>query len=105
MDIVVVATTTQEPAALMLMEASAMERAVVASRTGGTGELVEDGRTGLLFEPGNSAQLAERVGRLLADPALTKALGTAGRRRVEDNYSRERHLASMFELYERSSRS
>jgi glycosyltransferase involved in cell wall biosynthesis len=99
MDVVVVGTTTPEPAALMLMEAAAMERPVVATRTGGTPEILLDGETGLLFEPGDSSQLAARVVRLLKDPELAKKLGTAGRERVENHFSRERHLAEMFGLY------
>jgi glycosyltransferase involved in cell wall biosynthesis len=99
MDVVVVGTTTPEPAALMLMEAAAMERAVVATRTGGTPEILLDGETGLLFEPGDSSQLAEQVVRLLKDPELARKLGTAGRERVENQFSRERHLTEMFGLY------
>jgi glycosyltransferase involved in cell wall biosynthesis len=100
MDVVVVGTTTPEPAALMLMEAAAMERAVVATRTGGTPEILLDGETGLLFEPGNAFELAERIVRLLDCPDLARAFGAAGRRRVEERFSRGRHLNEMFQLYE-----
>jgi L-malate glycosyltransferase len=102
MDVVVVGTTTPEPAALMLMEGAAMERAVVATRTGGTPELLQDGETGFLFEPGNAPQLAERVSELLARPDLALELGRTGRRRVEERFSRDRHLSEMFGLYERA---
>lgn len=100
MDVVVVATTTPEPAALMLMEAAAMERVVVASRTGGTPEILADGETGLLFDPDDPAQLADRVIQLLNNADLRGKFGVAGRTRVQERFSRDRHLHEMFALYD-----
>jgi glycosyltransferase involved in cell wall biosynthesis len=99
MDVVVMATTTPEPAALMLMEAAAMERPVVATRTGGTAEIVADEETGLLFPPGDASQLAARVSRILGNPDLGRTLGTQARARVERQFNLERHLTNMFEFY------
>jgi glycosyltransferase involved in cell wall biosynthesis len=99
MDVVVIATTTPEPAALMLMEAAAMERPVVATRTGGTAEIVADEETGLLFAPGDANQLAARVSRILGNPDLGRALGTRARKRVERQFNLEQHLSNMFEFY------
>jgi glycosyltransferase involved in cell wall biosynthesis len=100
MDVVVVGTTTPEPAALALMESMAMERALVATRTGGTPEIVLDGQTGLLYAPGNAQQLARHIIRLLGEPEFARELGRAGRERVERNFSRGRHIDEMFALYE-----
>jgi glycosyltransferase involved in cell wall biosynthesis len=99
MDVIVVATTTQEPAALALMETMAMGRPIVATRTGGTPELVLDGVTGRIFEPGDATQLARHLAELLADPAMRQALGTAGRQRMEAHFSLERHLQQMAAVY------
>jgi len=99
MDVVVIATTTPEPAALMLMEAAAMERPVVATRTGGTAEIVADEDTGLLFPPGDASQLAARVSRILGNPHLARVLGTRARERVERQFNLEQHLSNMFEFY------
>jgi glycosyltransferase involved in cell wall biosynthesis len=99
MDAVVVATTTPEPAALALMETMAMGRPIVASRTGGTPEIVRDGVTGLLFQPGDAADLAGRVTRVLSDRAFADALGCAGRLLVEREFSADRHLREMGDLY------
>ena len=99
MDVVVIATTTPEPAALMLMEAAAMERPIVATRTGGTAELIADEETGLLFQPGDAIQLAERVGWILGNPELGQTLGERARERVEREFALDRHLSVMFELY------
>lgn len=99
MDAIVVGTTTPEPAALALMESMAVGRPVIATRTGGTPEIVLDGETGLLYEPGDADQLAERIVRLLTSPALSNALSVAGRQRVESLFSLPNHLATVLELY------
>jgi glycosyltransferase involved in cell wall biosynthesis len=99
MDVIVVATTTQEPAALALMETMAMGRPIVATRTGGTPELVPDGVTGRIFPPGDAEALAAALDALLADTALREALGTAGRQRMEAHFSLERHLQQMAAVY------
>jgi colanic acid/amylovoran biosynthesis glycosyltransferase len=65
-----------------LMEALAAERAVVASRLSGIPELVVDGETGLLVEPGNPIALAGAIERLAGDPRLRSRLGRAGRELV-----------------------
>jgi glycosyltransferase involved in cell wall biosynthesis len=65
-----------------LMEALAAQRAVVASRLSGIPELVVDGETGLLVEPGDPIALADAIERLAGDPDLRSRLGRAGRDRV-----------------------
>lgn len=103
-DVSVVATTTQEPAALSLMETMAMGRPIVATRTGGTPEIVEDGVCGLLFPPGDSAALASQVASLLPDAARRLQMGHAGRARVEAHFTVERHIAGMLDLYKNARR-
>lgn len=71
---------------VVLMEAMAMARPVVASRLSGIPELVEDGRTGLLVEPGDSGGLAVALARLAADPTERTTLGCEGRRTVEEQF-------------------
>lgn len=75
------------------MLAMAQRRPVVASRTGGLPELIEDGVTGLLVPPGDPAALADACARLLADPALAAALGAAARARIEQRYTAA-HMAA-----------
>lgn len=99
MDVIVVATTTPEPAALSLMEAMAMGRPVVASTTGGTPEIVVDGETGILVVPGDAVALAAATSRLLLDPEARRAIGEAGLRRVEQHFTIERHLDRIVALY------
>ena len=66
---------------------------VLASRLQGLAEAVEDARTGLLFEPGDALGLADRIARLLDDPALAARLGRAGRERAERELSLEAQQA------------
>jgi starch synthase len=89
-----------EPLGIVNLEAMACEAAVVASATGGIVEVVRDGETGYLVEleqaPGSidpvdphgfAAAFAERVNRLIADPALAAAMGRAGRQRAIESFS------------------
>ena len=88
-----------EPLGIVNLEAMACEAAVVASATGGIPEVVVDGVTGFLVrldqEPGQiepadpdafAAAFAERVNALLADPALARQMGAAGRARAVSEF-------------------
>jgi alpha-maltose-1-phosphate synthase len=84
---VFVCPSVYEPFGLINLEAMACETPVVASAVGGILEVVEDGRTGLLVPPARPDELADAIRRVLGDRALARALGQAGRRRVEDHFS------------------
>lgn len=85
---------------LVLLEAMAAGRPVVASRVGGIPEVVLDGETGLLVPPEDPGALADAIRRLLEDPSLAQRLGEAGRRRVEAVFSAERMAEQTAALYE-----
>jgi glycosyltransferase involved in cell wall biosynthesis len=72
-----------------VLEAMAASLPVVATRVGGTAELVVDGETGLLVPPRQPEALAEAIGRLIVDPGLASSMGRAGRRRAESAFSVE----------------
>lgn len=86
-EIVVVPSRWQEPLGLISLEAGACGKPVVATRVGGIPEVIEDGVSGFLVEPGNVDALANRVDRLIADAALRARLGHAGRVRVEKDFT------------------
>jgi sugar transferase (PEP-CTERM/EpsH1 system associated) len=75
-------TSRSEGTPLAVLEAWAAGKPVVASAVGGIPELVRDGETGILFPPGDSNALAERLVRLANDPAVRTRLGKAGRDRA-----------------------
>jgi PEP-CTERM/exosortase A-associated glycosyltransferase len=77
------------------LESMAMSKAVLASDVGGHRELINDGRTGVLFEAGNADDLVIQCVRLAHDPVLRSSLGEAGRAFVNT----ERSWAKLAERY------
>jgi len=67
---------------MMVMEAMSAGRPVIASRIGGMIDLVADGETGFLVQPGDSLALQQAIERLLADPDLRRSMGQAALRKV-----------------------
>lgn len=84
----------------VLIEAMLSGRPVVCSRIGGLPEIVEDGKTGLLFEPGDYEDLAEKINYLWERPDLCKEMGDAGRNKVLNEYSPERYYEKLTKIYE-----
>ena len=76
-----------EPFGIINLEAMACETPVVASAVGGITEVVVDGETGFLVEPGNSCMLSRALRELLSNEGLAQAMGKAGRQRVERLFS------------------
>lgn len=85
-DVVVLPSFPPESFGLVLIEAMACGRPVVAHDIPGVRAVVDDGVDGFLVRPGDAADLAEKVSILLADPNLRTRLGIAGRRKVERRY-------------------
>jgi D-inositol-3-phosphate glycosyltransferase len=84
---------------MALGEAMACEAAVVASDFGGFREVVDHGVTGLLARPQDPGSLAEQINRLLADPALARSMGEAGRRKVLATFSWQAVAGRLEEVY------
>jgi glycosyltransferase involved in cell wall biosynthesis len=86
---------------LSVLEAMAAGRPVVATAIGGTEEAVINGETGLLVPPHDPAALAAAIRSLLSDPPLGRRLGLAGRERALREFSAEKMVREVTELYER----
>ena len=82
-----------------ILESFAHARTVIASDLGSRRELVEAGKTGLLYDAGNSDQLAAAIRFLQARPELAQSMGEAGREMVQDKYSPDSHFASLMRIY------
>jgi glycosyltransferase involved in cell wall biosynthesis len=80
LDVVVHASTRAEPFGMTVAEAMASGKPVVAAAAGGVLEQIEDGVTGLLFEPGAEAALCSHLERLVDSPVLRRSLGEAAAR-------------------------
>ena len=97
---VVVLPSHREGLPMVLLEAMANGRAVVATPVGGIPSLVEDGVTGVLVPKGDAAALREAITRLLGDPALRRKLGVAARARVTEVASWDRVVEETLAAYE-----
>jgi glycosyltransferase involved in cell wall biosynthesis len=82
-----------------LMEAMACGCCAIASSVGGNPELVEDGKRGLLFAPGDTAGLERALQEVILDANLRRRLADAGRDFVRANFSRETAARRMGEIY------
>lgn len=97
--VVVVPSEWYENCPMSVLEAMAYGKPVVGSRMGGIPELVEEGRTGLLFEAGNADELAAMLDRLMASAELRRQMGTVARQRAETVFSLESHNAGLMDIY------
>jgi glycosyltransferase involved in cell wall biosynthesis len=79
--------THYEGSSLVTLEAMAHARPVVATAAGGIPDKVVDGVTGLLVAPSDPRALAEALGALAGHPEQRRAMGAAGRSRVESEFS------------------
>ena len=99
MDIFVMPSVMPEPLGNVILEAMAMGVPVIASRCGGAIDLIEEGKSGLLFEPGNDVELADKLTDLLLHPQRRRELGEGGRRRQGEEFSLARCADRIDALY------
>jgi glycosyltransferase involved in cell wall biosynthesis len=104
LDIVVHASTAPEPFGLVIAEAMACGRAVVASDAGGAREIFTSGVDALSHAPGNASELAARIETLVGDAALRARLGHAGRQTAERRFDRARLARELRPVYEEAVR-
>jgi glycosyltransferase involved in cell wall biosynthesis len=82
-----------------VLEAMAAGLPIVASGVGGISEMIDDNRTGLLVSAGDPHALADRLRRLMTEPAVATRLGRAARVEAEARYSFDRMIAAFDALY------
>jgi glycosyltransferase involved in cell wall biosynthesis len=85
----------QEGFGIVFLEAMRFAKPCIGGNVGGTPEVVEDGQTGLLVPFGDVDALERALDRLLADSALRKQMGIAGRRRLLTQFVFERFRARL----------
>jgi glycosyltransferase involved in cell wall biosynthesis len=83
-----------------ILEAMRAGLPVVATDVGGVSESVDDGVTGFLVPRGGTAELNDRLHRLIADPALRARMGALGRARYETHFTFEHMLRRTLNVYE-----
>jgi len=99
MDIVVHASIQPEPFGRVIIEAMSMGKPVVASNDGGVREIIQHEQSGLLFEPGNSGELAECISRALGRSDLMSSLSSNGRAHVSEHFSIENNARKTVAVY------
>ncbi len=83
-----------------LLEAMACGLPVIASKIGGVVDIIEDGKSGILVEPGDVLGLASAMVRLLKDAELRQRLGAEARKRIVEGFSINRIADKYIKLYE-----
>jgi glycosyltransferase involved in cell wall biosynthesis len=99
-DVVVGTSFANETFGIALCEAAACERPIVASAFGGFKEVVQDGKTGLLYRPQDSTDLAEKLETLLRDPELRQKMGQVGRAFVKANFTWDCVAERVYQQYQ-----
>jgi glycosyltransferase involved in cell wall biosynthesis len=94
-----VLASRQDAFPTVLLEAMAAARPVVATWVGGIPEIVADGETGVLVEPGDAEALAAAIGGLFADPSAAGVMGRAGRALARERFSTARWTERLVALY------
>ncbi len=98
-DVVVLASRFGEGCPNAALEAMAAGRPVVATRAGGTPEVVRDGETGILVPPGDTGALRAALERLEREPGLRERMGRAGRALALSDFGVERMVKLYEDLY------
>ncbi len=88
-----------EPFGLVTLEAIAHGVPVVATRSGGSPEIITDGVEGYLVAPGDEAELADRLARLLVSKTRRREMGRRGRLRFDEHFTLEHMLARTERVY------
>ena len=97
--VVVLPSVVAENCPLVVLEAMASARPVIGSRIGGIPELILENETGLLFDPGDTNELSEKIVQLLLNPERAEMMGRLGRERVEKEFSAQKHIEKILDLY------
>ncbi|WP_455219548.1 glycosyltransferase family 4 protein [Kaarinaea lacus] len=95
---VVVLATKQETFGLVLIEAMRNGVAVIGTRAGGVPEIIDEGVTGLMFEPENSQELVEKLLLLINDRTLCNKLAQAGKEKADEMFTQGKHYQQLVDL-------
>lgn len=94
-------SSRHEPLGNIVLEAWAHGCPIVAAASQGPSQLIADGESGLMVPIDDAPAMADRLGRLIADPGLRARLAAAGRSAYARDYTKERVVAQCLELFER----
>jgi len=98
-DVLVCPSLWYEGMPMTLLEAFSVGTAVLASRIGGLPEMVEEGKNGFLFQPGNAQELEVHLQRLYTSPELRRDMGQCARKIYLDRYSEPVNFPLLENIY------
>jgi glycosyltransferase involved in cell wall biosynthesis len=100
MDVVAHTSIHPEPFGIVTLEAMSRSKPLVSTTIGGPAEVVIDGSTGLLVEPGKPELLAGAIRRFLSDRTFAREAGQRGLQRLHADFSMEKNLSQTMQVYE-----
>ena len=100
LDVVVLSSSAPEPFGRVVIEGMAAGKPVVATAAGGVLDIIEDGVNGLLVPPKDSRAIARAILWLLSNPEKAEQMGLAARRRVEERFTVQHHVAAVQSVYD-----
>lgn len=89
----------EEPFGRVVIEAMAAAKPVIGANSGGIPEIIEDGKTGLLFKPKDPIKLYEAITLLIEDSNRAEAMGIEGEKRVRRLFNPRKHISSLEKIY------
>jgi glycosyltransferase involved in cell wall biosynthesis len=96
---VVIPSRCNENFPRIVVEAFACAKPIIASRSGALAEIIEDGKTGLLFESGNSNDLVNKVELMISDKEINEKMGKSAREEYEKKYTGEKNYKILIDIY------
>jgi len=99
LDLLVLATTTQEAFGRVIIEAQACGVPVVATAVGGVVDIIEDGKTGLIVPPGDPQTMAEAIIKIFKNNELAQKLAENGYKKVKEKYNLELMVRNTLDVY------
>lgn len=100
LDVLVLASTEAEPFGLVVIEAMASGRPVIATAQGGPLDIVVEGETGVLIPPRDADAMADAILAMTTDRVRAQLMGTAGRARAVAHYSSDAYRRGVFAVYD-----
>ena len=95
----VILPSREDPFPYVMIEAGAMKKPFIGSRTGGIAEFIEDGVNGILVEAGNCNQLADKINFILDNPGKSQELAVALNQKVKEECDCEKYFESLNQIY------
>lgn len=97
---IVTPTGDRDALPTVLLEAMAMGLPAISTRVGGIPEIIDDGETGWLVNPGNAAELASAMNAVLRDPETSRKKGLAGRRKATREFDLDNNVSRLAKLFQ-----